>query len=49
MITISSGAVRRSYPSDRDVVVGRDVRADFRIPHPAVSRAHAILRYVDGQ
>jgi ABC transport system ATP-binding/permease protein len=49
MITVSSGAIRRSFPPDRDVVVGRDVRADFRIPHPAISRAHVILRYVDGQ
>jgi ABC transport system ATP-binding/permease protein len=47
-ITVCSGDVRRTFPPDRDVVVGRDVRADVRIPHPAVSRAHMILRCVDG-
>lgn len=28
-------------------MIGRDVRADVRIPHPAVSRSHLILRYED--
>jgi ABC-type multidrug transport system ATPase subunit len=47
-ITVCSGDVRRTFPPDRDVVVGRDVRADLRISHPAISRAHVILRCVDG-
>ncbi len=48
MITVCSGDIRRTYPPGRDVIVGRDVRADIRIPHPAISRAHVILRCVDG-
>ncbi len=49
MVTVWSGDVARTFPPGRDVVVGRDVRADLRIPHPAISRAHVILRCVDGQ
>jgi ABC-type multidrug transport system ATPase subunit len=49
MITVCSGDVRRTFRAGRDIIVGRDVRADLRIPHPAISRAHMILRCVDGQ
>ncbi|WP_082943887.1 FHA domain-containing protein [Mycobacterium sp. 1274761.0] len=49
MITVCCGVVRRTFPAGRDIVVGRDVRADLRIPHPAISRAHTILRHADGQ
>src|SRR3954466_12132683 len=48
-ITVCVGAIRRTFPPDRDVIVGRDVRADLRIFHPAVSREHVILRCPDGQ
>ncbi|MFY9919789.1 MAG: ATP-binding cassette domain-containing protein, partial [Mycobacterium sp.] len=49
MVTVSCGDARRTFPPGRDVVVGRDVRADLRILHPAISRAHVILRCLDGQ
>jgi ABC transport system ATP-binding/permease protein len=49
LITVRAGDLRRTFPPGRDVVVGRDVRADLRIVHPAISRAHMILRCVDGQ
>jgi ABC-type multidrug transport system ATPase subunit len=49
MITVCCGDVRRSFAPGRDVIVGRDVRADLRVLHPAISRAHMILRCVDGQ
>jgi pSer/pThr/pTyr-binding forkhead associated (FHA) protein len=49
MITVCFGDVRRTFRPGRDVIVGRDVRADMRVPHPAISRAHVILRCVDGQ
>src|SRR3954462_7334105 len=49
MITVSCGDVRRSFAPGRDVIVGCDVRADLRVLHPAISRAHVILRCVDGQ
>jgi ABC transport system ATP-binding/permease protein len=48
MVTVCSGDVRRTFPPGRDVIVGRDVRADLRVPHPAISRAHMILRCDDG-
>ncbi len=48
-ITVRLGAIRRTFPPGRDVVIGRDIRADLRIPHPAIARAHVILRCVDGQ
>jgi ABC-type multidrug transport system ATPase subunit/pSer/pThr/pTyr-binding forkhead associated (FHA) protein len=49
MITVSCGDIRRSFAPGRDVIVGCDVRADLRVLHPAISRAHVILRCVDGQ
>ncbi len=48
MITVCSDSARRTFPPGRDVIVGRDVRADLRIPHPAISRAHMTLRCLDG-
>jgi pSer/pThr/pTyr-binding forkhead associated (FHA) protein len=47
MLTVSSDGMQRTFPPGRDVIVGRDVRADLRIPHPAISRAHMILRCHD--
>ena len=47
-ITVRSGGWQRTFVPGDDVVIGRDVRAHVRIPHPAVSRAHVVLRYVDG-
>ena len=46
-ITVYSGGWQRTFAPGRDVVIGRDVRADVRIPHPGVSRAHVVLRYLD--
>jgi ABC-type multidrug transport system ATPase subunit len=49
-ITVSfGGGWQRTFAQGRDVVVGRDVRADVRLPHPAVSRVHVLLRYHDGR
>jgi ABC-type multidrug transport system ATPase subunit len=47
-ITVYSGGWQRTFAPGRDVVIGRDVRADVRIPHPGVSRAHVVLRYLVG-
>ncbi len=49
MVTVHSGDTQRTFPPGRDVIIGRDVRADFRVPHPAISGAHVILRCVEGQ
>ena len=48
-ITVRFGAWQRTFAPGDDVVIGRDVRADLRLLHPAVSRAHLVLRYVDGR
>jgi ABC transport system ATP-binding/permease protein len=47
-ITVRVGGWQRTFPPGHDVVIGRDVRADIRIPHPGVSRSHLILRCRDG-
>ena len=41
----------RNGPSraGHDVVVGRDLRADMRITHPLISRAHLLLRFDQGR
>src|ERR1700759_2830116 len=46
-ITVRFGGWQGTFVPGTDVVIGRDVRADVRLPHPAVSRAHVGLRYVD--
>src|ERR1700759_4214565 len=49
-ITVSiGGGWQRRFAPGRHVVVGRDERADGRIPHPAVSRTHVLLRYHEGR
>lgn len=40
---------RRALALGNDVVVGRDLRADVRIAHPLISRAHVLLRFDQGQ
>ncbi|WP_029114309.1 ATP-binding cassette domain-containing protein [Mycobacterium sp. URHB0044] len=47
-ITVHSGSWQRAFAPGRDVVIGRDVRADVRLAHPGVSRAHVLLRCLDG-
>src|ERR1700754_3521763 len=39
-----SGSAHTFVPGD-DVVVGRDIHADLRIPDPLISRAHLVLRF----
>ena len=48
-ITVCCGRWQRTFPPGDDVVIGRDVRADVRLPHPGISRAHLVLRYLDGR
>ncbi|MDT7766594.1 MAG: transport system ATP-binding/permease protein [Mycobacterium sp.] len=47
-ITVHFGRWQRTFVAGGDVVIGRDVRADVRLPHPGISRAHVVLRYLDG-
>ncbi|MCT7661128.1 ATP-binding cassette domain-containing protein [Mycobacterium deserti] len=49
VLTVCAGDVRHVFAPGREVVIGRDVRADLRIPDPLISRAHAILRCCEGQ
>ncbi|MEV3900984.1 ATP-binding cassette domain-containing protein [Mycobacterium sp. NPDC050551] len=46
-ITVCSAHGRHTFAPGQDVVIGRDVRADVRIPHPKVSRSHVVLRHLD--
>ncbi|MCV7355620.1 FHA domain-containing protein [Mycolicibacterium fluoranthenivorans] len=39
----------RTFSAGNDVVVGRDLRADVRIAHPLISRAHLVLRFDQGR
>jgi ABC-type multidrug transport system ATPase subunit len=48
-ITVRSSGWQGTFAPGEDVVIGRDVRAHIRLPHPGVSRAHAVLRYLDGR
>ncbi|WP_041313742.1 FHA domain-containing protein [Mycobacterium sp. JS623] len=48
-ITVYAGGWHRTFGPGGDLVIGRDVHADIRLPQPGVSRAHVLLRYLDGQ
>nr|WP_313673988.1 ATP-binding cassette domain-containing protein [Mycolicibacterium sp.] len=44
-LTVRFNGAPRSFAAGHDVVIGRDLRADIRIAHPLVSRAHVVLRF----
>lgn len=48
-VVVRVGGWQRAFPPGREVVIGRDVRADVRIPRPVVERSHVVLRYHDGE
>ena len=48
-LTVRSDGTSRTFAPGNDVVVGRDLRADIRIAHPLISRAHVLLRFDQGQ
>ncbi|BBY39424.1 ABC transporter ATP-binding protein [Mycobacterium mantenii] len=49
MLTVQSNWSRRSFAAGHDVVVGSDLRADMRVAHPLISRAHLLLRFDRGK
>nr|WP_253855779.1 FHA domain-containing protein [Mycobacterium colombiense] len=49
ILTIRHDGSLRSFAAGHEVVVGRDVQADVRIPDPRISRAHLILRFDQGR
>jgi ABC transport system ATP-binding/permease protein len=49
VLAVNSGSSRGSFAAGRDVVVGSDVRADLRVAHPLIARAHLLLRFDQGR
>jgi FHA domain len=49
VLTVLTNRSQVSFAPGRDVVVGSDVRADLRVTHPLVSRAHLLLRFDHGR
>ncbi len=48
-LTVRCDGSERTFAAGNDVVVGRDLRADMRITHPLISRAHLLLRFDQGR
>jgi ABC transport system ATP-binding/permease protein len=49
VLTVLYDGSTRTFAPGNDVVVGRDLRADVRIAHPLISRAHLVLRFDQGR
>jgi ABC transport system ATP-binding/permease protein len=49
VLTIRHDGSQRSFAAGREVIVGRDLHADLRIPDPRISRAHLIVRFDQGR
>ncbi|MGV0625520.1 ATP-binding cassette domain-containing protein [Mycolicibacter minnesotensis] len=49
VLTVRHDGSQGTFAAGHDVVIGRDLRADVRIPHPLVSRAHLLLRFEQGR
>lgn len=49
VLTVRHDGTQGTFAAGHDVVIGRDLRADIRIPHPLVSRAHLLLRFEQGR
>ncbi|ASW91588.1 ATP-binding cassette domain-containing protein [Mycobacterium marseillense] len=45
VLTVQSEWSQRSFAPGHDVVVGSDLRADMRVAHPLIARAHLLLRF----
>ncbi|ORA80416.1 ABC transporter ATP-binding protein [Mycobacterium malmoense] len=48
-MTIRHDGSQRSFAAGHEVIIGRDVNADVRIPDPRISRTHLILRFDQGR
>ncbi|MEB3983073.1 ATP-binding cassette domain-containing protein [Mycobacterium sp. 663a-19] len=49
VLTARSNRSQGSFAPGGDVVVGSDLRADLRVAHPLVARAHLLLRFEQGR
>ena len=48
-LTVRYDGSARNFAAGNDVVIGRDLRADIRVAHPLISRAHLVLRFDQGR
>jgi len=48
-LTVRYDGSQRTFAAGHDIVIGRDLRADMRITHPLISRAHLLLRFEQGR
>jgi ABC transport system ATP-binding/permease protein len=48
-LTVRYDGSQRTFAAGHDIVIGRDLRADMRITHPLISRAHLMLRFDQGR
>jgi len=48
-LTVRTDGSGGTFAPGHDVVIGRDLRADVRVAHPLVSRAHVVLRFDRGR
>ncbi|OBJ10110.1 ABC transporter ATP-binding protein [Mycobacterium sp. 1165196.3] len=49
VLTVQSDWSRRSFAAGHDLIVGSDLRADMRVAHPRIARAHLLLRFDRGK
>jgi pSer/pThr/pTyr-binding forkhead associated (FHA) protein len=49
VLTVRSNRSQGSFAPGSDVVVGSDLRADLRVAHPLIARAHLLLRFAQGR
>ncbi|MCG5431733.1 ATP-binding cassette domain-containing protein [Mycobacterium sp. MYCO198283] len=48
-LTVRYDGSHHTFAPGHDVVIGRDLRADIRVAHPLVSRAHVTMRFAQGR
>jgi ABC transport system ATP-binding/permease protein len=48
-LTVRYSGSAHTFVAGNDVVIGRDIHADLRIPDPLISRAHLVLRFDEGR
>src|SRR5271163_4266651 len=49
VLTVRYDGSERTFAAGNDVIIGRDLRADVRVAHPLISRAHLIVRFDQGR
>src|SRR5580693_899763 len=49
VLTVRYDGSERTFAAGNDLVIGRDLRADIRVAHPLISRAHLLVRFDQGR